>query len=589
MQTLTYVVGKDKRDLVKDIQNFEINFKNDSHNWVQARQYENSMRQVFVNVENEDGSPFDLTGANAVYEGVLPDKVHKIYDARHAVMIDPVNGQFRFDFPKQAFAVAGSYVQAFFRIMRDGDSVTTLEFDMTVLADKVISGLIPADYITPFEDLYDQLEDIVANAKGDLTTALADWTTKLSDLFSRLNSQGQDTATMLTTIEQKIKADNLFTQANFEIAQKQIDDAIAQLDPTTQAVENVDNLTVAVDGGVQEPFTTALSSFKSTINTDPAVAKVGLLQDLHYQRAIYQDEYGEATSRGLVHIQQMAVLKDKLGLVVYNGDNVHGRESKTSTVKRIKQLVNTSAMAFGETPTLWTIGNHDDNNVYFNGALERPNTLTLSEIKDAFEMNQTYGYHDLPGQKVRVIVMDAFENPEIYNYDGSIKYDRSYNSIFSGTQLNWIASTLLGTPKGYSVIAFMHCPPVGFDGNLPYDKYQDINHDLMLGLYRAFISGESYSGIGTNADYPATVTADFTSRGQGNFVGIVAGHEHHDLAPQVHNGIRVIERTCSLGSGTGRVLGDVNEEAFDVIEIDTADNHVKFNRFGAGSSLEFDY
>lgn len=223
MQKLTYVIGKDQRDLVKDIQNFKIDFKKEKFNWLQARQYENEMRQVLVDVQNEDGSPFDLTGANAVFEGVLPDKTHKIYDARHGIILDPVNGQFRFDFPKQAFAVAGSYVQAFFRIMRDGDSVTTLEFDMTVLADKVISGLIPADYITPFEDLYDQLGDIVADAKGDLTAALTEWTTKLSDLFSRLNSQGQDTATLLQTLETKIKADGLMTESEFEPVKDTVD------------------------------------------------------------------------------------------------------------------------------------------------------------------------------------------------------------------------------------------------------------------------------------------------------------------------------------------------------------------------------
>ncbi|MGY5246513.1 CotH kinase family protein [Lactiplantibacillus plantarum] len=158
MQSLTYVIGKDKRNLVDDIQNFKIDFDDSNYNWVQARQYENVMRQVFVTVKNEDGTPFDLTGCNYWFEGILPDGVHKILDAQHGVAIDPINGQFRFDMPKQAFAVAGSYVQAFFRIMRDGSNVATLEFDMTVLADKIISGLIPADYITPIEDVMDQAE-----------------------------------------------------------------------------------------------------------------------------------------------------------------------------------------------------------------------------------------------------------------------------------------------------------------------------------------------------------------------------------------------------------------------------------------------
>lgn len=200
MQSLTYVIGKDKRNLVDDIQNFKIDFDDSNYNWVQARQYEDGMRQVFVTMKNEDGSPFDLTGCNYWFEGILPDGVHKILDANHGVAIDPVNGQFRFDMPKQAFSVAGSYVQAFFRIMKDGASITTLEFDLQVLADKVISGLIPRDYITPFEDLLDSL-----------------------------NKMGADTQTMLqnlqkqtSDLEAKITQDGLFTQAEADALKQQL-------------------------------------------------------------------------------------------------------------------------------------------------------------------------------------------------------------------------------------------------------------------------------------------------------------------------------------------------------------------------------
>lgn len=200
MQSLTYVIGKDKRSLVDDIQNFKIDFDDSNSNWVQARQYEDGMRQVFVTMKNEDGSPFDLTGCNYWFEGILPDGVHKILDANHGVAIDPVNGQFRFDMPKQAFSVAGSYVQAFFRIMKDGASITTLEFDLQVLADKVISGLVPRDYITPFEDLLDSLTKMGT----DTQTMLQNLQKQISDL------------------EAKITQDGLFTQAEADALKQMI-------------------------------------------------------------------------------------------------------------------------------------------------------------------------------------------------------------------------------------------------------------------------------------------------------------------------------------------------------------------------------
>lgn len=199
MQTLNYVIGADRRALVKDVENFNIDFSG-VKNWLQARQYEDGMRYVFVSVTNPDGTTFDLTGCNIMFEGLLPDGTHRIIDAKHSVIIDPVNGQFRFDFPAQAFSMAGSYKQAFFRIMRDGKSVTTLEFTLEVLADKVISGIVPSDYITPFEDLYNQL-----------------------------NKMGIDTQTMLQTIQKQIsdleaviKQDGLFTQAEADVLKQMI-------------------------------------------------------------------------------------------------------------------------------------------------------------------------------------------------------------------------------------------------------------------------------------------------------------------------------------------------------------------------------
>lgn len=189
---LTFIIDNDRRDLVKDIENFKIDFAKSNSNWVQARQYENAMRQVFVNVLNGDRTPFDLTGCNIVFEGLLPDNTTRIYDNWDGVILDPLTGQFRFDMPKQAFAIVGSYVQAFFRIMRDGDSVATLEFDMTVLADKVISGLIPADYITPIEDIMNQAEAKLKQTGIDCQALLDDWKQKFNDEFNAINNQSQE-------------------------------------------------------------------------------------------------------------------------------------------------------------------------------------------------------------------------------------------------------------------------------------------------------------------------------------------------------------------------------------------------------------
>lgn len=274
MQSLTYVIGKDKRNLVDDIQNFKIDFKDSNYNWVQARQYEDEMRQVFVTMKNEDGSPFDLTGCNYWFEGILPDGIHKILDAKHGVAIDPVNGQFRFDMPKQAFAIAGSYVQAFFRIVREGNSVTTLEFDLDVLADKVISGLVPKDWISPFEEIADKLVDDLQKHTDAADKTITDFQQKVTNLFNQLNQQGIDTTTMLTNLrsqmaalQDKINSEHLFTEDEALKFEGDINALIKSMHDKLNGFLPNDVINIKQFGAIGDGVTDDSSVFQKAINT----------------------------------------------------------------------------------------------------------------------------------------------------------------------------------------------------------------------------------------------------------------------------------------------------------------------------------
>lgn len=231
-QTLTYVIGSDRRPHVDNIQDFKVDFSDDNHNWVQARQFERGMRQVFVNVANEDGTPFDLTGCNVWFEGLLPktaDGDFRVIDDKGYVALDPSAGRFRFDMPGHAFTVAGSYRQAFFRIVKNGNSVTTLEFDLDVLADKVIDGLVPKDWIGPFEEIADKLVDDLQKHTDSADKIIADFQKKVTDLVNQLNQQGSATTSMLTdlrsqmaALQDKINNEHLFTEDEADTFKKSI-------------------------------------------------------------------------------------------------------------------------------------------------------------------------------------------------------------------------------------------------------------------------------------------------------------------------------------------------------------------------------
>lgn len=236
MEILKFNVDQDRRNLVSNKQEFKVDFKK-SPSWIQARQYENQMRQVQVRVVHGDNSPFDLTDVTPMLEGWMPDGTHRIIDNKHGVLLDPQNGVFRFDFPAPVFAVAGSYKQIFFRLWRHGKNIATLEFSMEVLADKVIDGLIPRDYVTPFEDIYDKMMVIYKNADDKFKAQINAWQQQVTKLLTGLNgdyASMQTTVTslntQLSTLADKIKANGLLTQSDFNPIAQEIKQARQPVD-----------------------------------------------------------------------------------------------------------------------------------------------------------------------------------------------------------------------------------------------------------------------------------------------------------------------------------------------------------------------
>ena len=249
-QTLTYVIGQDQRPHVDNVQDFKVNFDGSNTNWVQARQYERSMRQVFVNIKNEDGTPLDLTGCNVWFEGLLPKNSagdFRVIDDKGYVALDPTAGRFRFDMPGHAFTVAGSYRQAFFRILKDGNSITTLEFDLDVLADKVIDGLVPRTYISPVEELINEIETKYQDSTDKLTKMTSDFVDKFTQSMNTLKALGATVQNGLDALEQKIKQDGLFTQAEADAFKQEVAGILANAATSKIRNKKYDTLSARID------------------------------------------------------------------------------------------------------------------------------------------------------------------------------------------------------------------------------------------------------------------------------------------------------------------------------------------------------
>ncbi|OIM96550.1 hypothetical protein BIY40_00440 [Pediococcus acidilactici] len=433
MEVMTFNIDKDRRNLVDDKQNFSIDFHDSKYNWLQARQYEESMRQVEVHVVHGNGSPADLTGMNPVFEGWLPEGLYRIIDAKHSVMIDAQNGIFRFDFPAPAFQVAGSYKQAFFRLMKDGKSVTTLEFSLDVMADKVISGLVPSNYITPFEDEYDKLIAIVEKADSKFTEQLIKWKDEFNKTIGDLNGDYLSIKSLadaldarLKTLEDKIKADGLLTQADFDaqikIVNQNIKDALDKLQGNIIVGDNI-----TIGKRVNKSNQSAIENLRSLIN--PSLFNFVFFTDCHY------DQWNAPNRTGLDRLNNALLMDGSVDAIIAGGDNVDGGSALYDIVlSQHKEFINDMLFYHnGSSDKFILKGNHDDasgrpvnylrtGDTQFAGTTPIPaadlkrmynnSALLNGEIRDG---NSNYFYKDYPEKKVRLIGLDSNDTPEVLN------------------------------------------------------------------------------------------------------------------------------------------------------------------------------
>lgn len=602
MEVMTFNIDNDRRNLVDDKQNFNIDFHDSKYNWLQARQYEESMRQVEVHVVHGNGSPVDLTGMNPVFEGWLPEGLYRIIDAKHSVMIDAQNGIFRFDFPAPAFQIAGSYKQAFFRLMKDGMSVTTLEFSLDVMADKVISGLVPSDYFTPFEDLYGKLKDYITKANGDFETAMTQWKKDVANLITELNAGVSginltitEIKSQLSALEDKIKADGLATVADLTNMLNPIIDRLDKL----EAKEESSDLLTDVGGGIRDIFTGQISNMKARINPD--LVNIGMINDVHYTD---RDSFwgpDNAAETGITHLLNIGEVSEKLDFAVSVGDNTDDNWGDNHfSIKRIEDYGMTWFTAL-ECPSAVLLGNHDDNSSHAtSGATGNDYLVPDSEFIRAYRQNvnlfgerrngnSNYFYYDIPNKKVRVVGINDYENPNTLDANNKLKYPRINTSVITGAQLKWLATDALNVSADTHVIVMLHCP---IDGTLKDNPTEHCyNHDVLKQLLEAFKNGTSGTLTSSTTDFPVNV--DYSFANKGTLIGVFSGHTHTE-GYQAINGINYVLNLNSVGcagNAGNRILyfDTKDEDSWSVIGIDTANRKVKLTKFGRGTDLDFTY
>ncbi|NME21279.1 BppU family phage baseplate upper protein [Lactobacillus reuteri] len=176
--------------------------------------------QILLHLRNEDDkSPVNLSGANLILEGILPDKEHRVVDNTVMTVIgSPEDGNCRVALPAPAFAVAGQYIASFFRLIRDHQSITTLEFNFSVISDPILNGIKAEDHLPEYYAIRDKilkLQETLQNSNDDLINKmnqkfqneLASWTKQLQTVLQT----AQNLQTQMDALEGTIKSNQVVT------------------------------------------------------------------------------------------------------------------------------------------------------------------------------------------------------------------------------------------------------------------------------------------------------------------------------------------------------------------------------------------
>lgn len=614
---LTFNITEDRRRLVEptNVEGFEITFDRDiisgSKNWVDGRIGEDAARQVFVNVKyGPNNEPYDLTGIIPEFCGLTAkggpeNRNYSIIDNWHSVMIDAQGGRFRFDFPKDAFVVAGSYKQAFFNLKREGsgDVVATLEFDMRVMSNFVYSNIVPKDFVTPYIEVLDRLINEFKQGnvkKEELISELQKTVQNKLDIIEATFKSTNDTLESLKStanyLSDKIKQDGLFTQGEAEaFKQNMLDSVNNAISKYTNYEKVVDDITS--DDGVDN-VVNDLTFLSKSLNQDKFNAL--FLTDIHWTLNSNDSDKSYATA-GPKAIQQMmntTVLDGNVDAVVVNGDNIHGNEFGTSKVpqniNRTKEFVGILNSTFIDTDVFVNMGNHDNGTVWSKApsAVISQDDLVrfygVDKAKFGETRNKFLAYKDYVSKKIRIITMNTFDNPDVLDENQQIKYPTGKFSIFTNSQIQSLVRALQTVPDDYHVLIFTHQPLEGYFENRPYDYMTNINHDVVKAILQGFATHTNVSITGVNPEFATSVTADFTQN-KGTLIGVVSGHEHRDDTVQSQNGVNGFLRTCFISVGQDRTVGESTQYAFDVIEVDHDNRKITFKRFGKGDDYSYGY
>lgn len=273
----------------------------------------------------------------------------------------------------------------------------------------------------------------------------------------------------------------------------------------------------------------------------------------------------------------------------------------------------TNRVNCSDKPFYTVLGNHDFGNTTIASkcgtdaeVLAKFITPTEGKIGIAGIATPYYSFK-VDTHKLYFIVLNNYDSPETLDENGNYAFYRG-GECFRQAQIDWFISQLGAIPSDYNLVVMMHSFPYP---NTPQEcKFTEGGYvlagngvsafnpedNIIPSIVDAWQRGASLSkAIEPVIEYTGVVealniSADFTSRGVGNFVCYLVGHVHNDVVSHsttYPNQLAI--GFCSSASGNfqnassdlPRVPGTKTEDAITVVSFDTDAKRVNLVRVGS--------
>lgn len=261
-------------------------------------------------------------------------------------------------------------------------------------------------------------------------------------------------------------------------------------------------------------------------------------------------------------------------------------------------------------PILLSLGNHDVGNssiINLCGTHEQCYNRYISPYINSWNVVDTgknYYYKDCTDEKIRFINLYEFDEPLIVNPDDptSYLYYRGF-TFYSDAQISWFIEVLNNTPDDYGVIIAMHQPEGKIIGESNFMAKSSVttwniftfvsNGEMVIAdIINAFKNKSSLNKTyNTTINIPITVSADFSSKTNTEFICYLNGHKHKDLVgvyekyqDQIVLNIDCDNTFYSTVSDINKVNGTKTEDIINIYGINRNKKTISIVRVGGDVS-----